>query len=711
MRISPEAGSKCPLRSAALCVTLALWVLAAGSAYGQGPTPTPTPAAGAGGAGGNPVDKLKKQLAFEIDDPRVAVDAAILDDRAIVTLTGDLNTEQEAQDIVELVKSKVTNGTQIRPRFFLKKPPTGVKPPEEEITDLWILTYIRSRVSSTSGATGATSATGSAGSAGSTDSVELLVDALNEIYGSSGKPAVQRAGVGRLLLRGTRTTVLDIKRFLALIDAPWPQVQMNLWAVQVSGSRQEVAERTEQIGKQVRAVRDQMQEVQRELARIVVNDRASRQQHWDFVQGTFDQIGVALAVDDPLSLNEALILLTLHPGREQKIAELQEYATKRWPTWERQWLPAIPVAGREPADCLRAATQAPASFNRLRDVLASARYEADKQGFLRFAGSLYCFKDRTKWRERPDAPSSLARTGAVVDRVLKSAMDAFAADMADLFLDPLLCRLQATASGGKDDGITLVGRSRIVVTSGLEAGLAPEMASYVESGRPKPFGKELLDLAFPASQSGTTTTEGVLTGAGKVLAGLSDGQALALAALLSAETEPAYTKVAPGIAINIRPSVLPDGGAARLTIDARFGVASTPLDEDRTDIWRQAPPAGISSHNVRTDAAVSAFDLFDISSFSVTASHPQTPYYVPILGRLPIIGKAFQFPRRNKETEFESLVLVNTVILPRSLELHRFYGREMDLPENQEMEKACDPSGAATATAEATARAVKQKPQ
>jgi hypothetical protein len=128
----------------------------------------------------------------------------------------------------------------------------------------------------------------------------------------------------------------------------------------------------------------------------------------------------------------------------------------------------------------------------------------------------------------------------------------------------------------------------------------------------------------------------------------------------------------------VRPTVLPDGGSARLTIDARFGVNSTPLSTAaRTDVWAQAPPDGITSHNVKTDAVVSAFDLFDISSFSVATSHPQTPFYIPILGRLPILGPAFQIPRHNKEAHFESIVLVNTVILPRSLELHRFYGREL----------------------------------
>jgi hypothetical protein len=227
--------------------------------------------------------------------------------------------------------------------------------------------------------------------------------------------------------------------------------------------------------------------------------------------------------------------------------------------------------------------------------------------------------------------------------------------------------------------VALVGRTRIVVTSGLEAGLAPEMASFVESGRPRPFGKELMDMAFPAGSSAGASGSG-LSGSAGVLAGLSGAQALGLAAILSADTEPAYSKVAPGIALSVRPTVLPDGGSARVTVDARFGVASTPLDQSRQDIWRSAPPAGIASDTVHTDAAVSAFDLFNISSFSVSVSHPQTPFYIPILGRLPVIGPAFQIPRRDRETRFESLVLVNTVILPRSIELQRFYGREIDPP-------------------------------
>ena len=542
-----------------------------------------------------------------------------------------------------------------------------------EMTDLWVLTYIRSRVSSTGTDTQEPK---------TPDNVQTLVTALNNIYGPC---TVQPAGVGRLLLSGSRRKVLEVKRFLALIDSPWPQVQMNMWAIQVSGSPKDVAERVERISTRTRMVRDQMQEVQRKLAQLLLNDRQTNDAHcthWKTLELQFEQAGVDFPFNGPLSLNESLILLTLHPSRQEKVTELQSFVNEQWPRWTSRWkeVDLDPESSTRKGSSPGQPQHIPPkpTFGGLCRLFSDTSQAADQNAFTRFGSSLRDFKQDDGAMARPDAPQRLARTGAVVDRVLKAVMDAFAADMTDLFLDPLLRELQDSVSHRKDKGTALVGRTRIVVTSGLEAELSPEMASFVESSIPRPFGKELLDMAFPASETGTSTAA-TQTGAAKVLAGLSSGQALALAAILSGDVEPAYTKVAPGIAINIRPSVLPDGGAARLTIDARFGIESEPQNTtNRTDIWRMAPPAGIKSHNVRTDAAVSAFDLFDLSSFSVTASHPQTPLYIPILGRLPIIGKAFQFPRHNKEVLFESLVLVNTVILPRSIELHRFYGKNVD---------------------------------
>jgi len=248
-------------------------------------------------------------------------------------------------------------------------------------------------------------------------------------------------------------------------------------------------------------------------------------------------------------------------------------------------------------------------------------------------------------------------------------MDTYVADMSELFLDPLLRSAQGGPAKSKSDGVSLIGRSRIVVTSGLTSGLTPAMSSHVETSRPKPFGEDLLDRAFPAKEAGNPD----LTGADRILAGLSQGQALLLAAALS-EPETRFAKVAPGIEVKVRPTVLPDGAAARLTIDARFGVTTTPLDPAAgADTWEEPPAPAINSHRVETDAAVEVFDLFDISSFSMTTSHPRAPMSIPILGRLPIIGRAFQWPRGPKVVQHESVILVNTVVLPRAVGLSLFY--------------------------------------
>lgn len=635
---------------------------------------------------GEAEDKVRNYFNHHLDDPRVTVEVLPLpDDSFVVLLKGEMSSQGEIDALMKRARAIKPRNTTVESKLTLPPPtpePAPTPPPEE--TDLWPLTYVRSRVTPTGAALD--SIPGDRGR----DNIDDLVDALNRIYGTEDQPAVQRAGSNRLLLRGPRDTVIALKRLLALADAPWPQVQMNMWAVQVSGSPAEISRRTEEISMQVRRTRDRMLEVQKELARLLT--LPEERKNAERLRKELAIAGIDLNPLGPLSLNESLVLLILHPNRQDKVAKLRQFTLGLRESMHKAEAREIGLGLEElPAHQRRRIEKARSErmrlrqerengdqlFYRLEQTLSAQTHESDRQGFFEFRDALACFKDTTRWRLRPDAPRLLIRTGATVDRLLKAAMDAFAADMADLFLNPLLHRIQSVAPLDRDDGVSLVGRTRIVVTSGLEAKLDPEMQLFVETTRPKPFGKELLESAFPTTESGTTSDGEAPIGAARVLAGLSSPQALLLAAALSAEVQPTYSTVAPGIGVHIRPTVLPDGGAARLTIDARFGVSSTPQDADATaETWQQPPADGIVSHNVQTDAVVTAFDLFEISSFSVTASHPQAPFYVPILGRLPVIGRAFQFPRRNKETHFESLVLVNAVILPRSLELHRFYGRD-----------------------------------
>jgi hypothetical protein len=558
------------------------------------------------------------------------------------------------------------------------------------------------------------------------DAVDDLVAALNAMFpapagagGNTAPPVARRLSPRSLLLRANPRQLGGIRRVLDRTDVPWPQVQLDMWAIQISGRAEQVGEEANRISMLIGETRDQLVAVQRALVKLVSVARtgarepaasppppatpgASDLQRPCTLDAIYHFLEAHPVIDfpqeEPMSLHEALILLMLRgePERQATIDALRQVVKRRRAEARaRRELAAGQCrqqenerAGQPPARDAGLAGDGGASadlqpFRHLQELLADTSPQAECRCLSAF---LQAAVDVQEDRQRPEADantgaygeerrhaSALVRQSVRIDRLLKSALDAFVADVAELYFNPLLQDIREGGGCPRDDvrqsgeGVALSGRTHMVVTSGLESDLEPEMASFVETTRPAPFGKDLLDLAFGKDTS---------TGTGRILAALPQGKAALLAGALLSETPPTFSKVAPGIAIHVRPTVLPDGSAARLTIDARFGVTTAdydPKDQGRQDVRMQPPPPGIASHHVSTDAAVSAFDLFDISSFTVDTAVPQAPFVVPLLGRLPILGRMFQFRRDNVTTRHESLILVNTAILPRSLALLSYY--------------------------------------
>jgi hypothetical protein len=507
-------------------------------------------------------------------------------------------------------------------------------------------------------------------------------------------PLVQNLGYGRLLLHGTPEQNIAIKRAMAAFDVPWPQVRLNMWAVQVSGTGdQALSRKVKCIHDQIAWTRDAIVRVENRLKKELMKELIAGWRPCTCLPDDLQE-RIDIWLQGPMSLNGALILLVLHDGEGQAriIDNLRAFAKCELgkPQLDPYCGPA-PAEDQETTVCSSRPAPPPPQrehFRRLREAAEMAWLTVAAEPVASRADLCTTFKHfwQSYWAVRKlagvelpqtcDAATKcteisaqesllndLARSRNRIDRVLRSIMDAYAADMEDLLFDPLLEAIrnkekQSTDSGG----VAVVGRTRIVVTSGLEAEMSPEMASYVETTRPKSFGADLLKAAFPAKKS-----DGSAAGLERIVGGIPQAQAALLAAALLSDTEPRYVKVAPGIGVDVRPVVLPDESEARLTIDARFGVDANELSTaKRDDLWTQPPPASIKSHHITTDATVGVFDLLDLSSFSIDTLTPQAPYYIPILGRLPILGPAFQLPRKNKAVRHESVILVNTVVLPRS---------------------------------------------
>jgi hypothetical protein len=524
--------------------------------------------------------------------------------------------------------------------------------------EIWPLTYIGGRRQSAgTGQSGGNSNRTEDGAASYPDIDEILnwafADNTAKLYRQN------------LFISGSKETRLKVKRLLAKIDAPWPQVQMNMWAIQVSGKPEKIGPQLLMIKRDIALTQAAMVKAQLAL-NALLNKRS---------EGCTGECKDALdklckvnfsTFDDTLSLNEALILLALHNESHTMVEVFERYVSgiqqKLSIDLQSVW------NGYQGVRCGPSAPPATALLRRMKVLYTQGAQDPVRKAVSGLAEALINFNEN---KDDSDGPEELLRSSAVADRLLKGAIDAYAADMQEVFLDPLLDRIQALNGGCKgpvkwsDEGVALTGRTRIVVTSRLHSTLEPVVKSYANVSRPKPLGQDFLNKAFPNNKDGKAAP-------GAPLLGLEAFPALLLAAGLS-EEKPVFNEVAPGVRISVRPTVISDGTSARLELDCSFGVTTKVLG-NQEDVWGQTKADAVESHRISTDAAVSVFDLFDISSFSIDSSHPQAPFYVPVLGRLPIVGPAFQWPRDKKRVHHESIILVNTVILPRALDLARYYG-------------------------------------
>lgn len=608
-------------------------------------------------------------------------------------------------------------------------PATAAPAPEME---MWPLSFFPSSLtpiqSDGSGANGQT-----AKGSGEPHYIDTIVDELNNIYRD--RATVTRARQ-HLLIYGDRSSRQEIKRLLAQIDVPWPQVQLTMWAIQISARPDSnPGKAMQEIKQRILETQLCMKAAQKQLLELI---HPFKKYYWAHPTLRLMRAqGFIGSPDDPLSLNEALIYLVLHPQfqnrnlRAELMSRQYEQVLARAANQQTNWNDSLAqliskkdfqgiqqelndknkmqklisdgIFDQQKANEITAqndgrntllgqiAREISEEFSEMNrpDICATyARFdqlmktyaaspEANRRGIQEFVEAVRAFRNPGEFGSpNDDSARRLLKARTVADKLLKGAMDAYYADMNREFFTPLLKCIQ-DSDLTRSKGVSLVGQTRIVVTSTLEASLEPKMASYAETTRPKPLGSELLKSAQPGNAA--NSPKSLLLESLGAITKLEPGHAALLAALMG-DIEPTYTQVAPGIAIHVRPTVLDDGGAARMKIDCRFGVQTSPLNgtvdgsgRAIRDPWQRPPADAIESHHIQTDAIVSAFDLFDISSFSVQTSHPQAPYFLPVLGRLPVIGPAFQWPRGPKEVRHESIILINTVILPRATDLAYYY--------------------------------------
>ena len=266
------------------------------------------------------------------------------------------------------------------------------------------------------------------------------------------------------------------------------------------------------------------------------------------------------------------------------------------------------------------------------------------------------------------APETLVSESDKVDGLLESTVDALQADEERIYLTPLLERIRSNEDRRPvNSGISLGARTTIAVSDNQEASQVAKMYSYIQTSAPKPFtADELLGAAEAKDTS---------SGLAKLISGLPLTQRILVNGAFNSDIEPNFGQIAPGISVKATPSTSLSGSAADLKLDTIFGVpAVTPDASPKADVYDIVHPSGIASDEVTTRVEVDGFRLFNVSSEDTQTTTPQGNTGIPFLSRIPLIGTIFQMPLAPLKIDYQSLLLVNAVIVPKSLRLANFYG-------------------------------------
>ncbi len=507
-------------------------------------------------------------------------------------------------------------------------------------------------------------------------------------------------------LQGPQSQVQTLRGLLTLIDAPAPQVRLEMWAIQYAGSQQGVGEQLRRVAEDINATKKLV-----ELAQFALVDAVHKHASDFAYDETFQKLrSVGFDIDPAhsLSLIEALLCIGLSNNREVILKDASETLAARLetiamldktPAQIRQEVTRsniIPEAMPAHAVMLRkdlifanlkallsppvagesASATLTLSASALRS-LASDRSSIDVfteklQRYFLYMDALEFYRPTTQTdpqkflASHPNAPEDLATAVLPINRHIEHLITAFTGDMESMFFQPLLKRAQEAPSlpGG---GVGLSGRTRIVVTSRLSASVLPELEAYAEKQVPRTLGSDFIPNLLNSSKAGP---KGVAT----LLPGLTNlEQGLVLAAL-QPTADVSYYKVAPGISVKVTPAMTPDGTNANLNLDVTFGVETNIAKDSSTDALAYRPPDAVKSHHITTTAAVGGFNLFEVSSFNMDTVTPRSPFIFPVLGNLPLIGNMFRFAHSPNHTFHQSIILTNAILIPRGLGLVNLYG-------------------------------------
>jgi hypothetical protein len=497
---------------------------------------------------------------------------------------------------------------------------------------------------------------------------------------------------------GMRDHSTDVRRAVAMLDLPRPQLSLQVWSYQISEAvkkqdprhRAKASQNVQQTFGDIRqAVNDGNLKMTEALehglgtlfdaAQSAPNGSFFSPAFYSYLTARYDQclrqdrycLGYVDALTVPrdnggaanASLSRLLLfLIAANDAEALQLAPTDTRARTRNALVDHMDDPACPVDDPGDAASINADSAPPLCFWRFRERLS----EIAKPRNLRILrAALLEFLFEYKWTivyPNDFIPYNLQRTAHVVDGLFAPVTDAFNQDLDSYVIRQLnyvehLQKSRAT-------GLSAFGSVQVSAISGTKASVEGKVDNYFDITPPQSLN-DILNVGNQQNLASNLKTV------------LEPKEILMVQALANIGTQPRITaQVAKETKLTITPTTLDTASSAELQLDFDVSEPDPPATVNQKTADKDLLDR-VAEYHVTNHVRVDALKLFQVSAFTMELTHPDRGVPVPIVGQVwegvfgttPGIGRLFRMPPYSKTEDNRSVAIVRAVVVPTAMDL------------------------------------------
>ncbi len=488
----------------------------------------------------------------------------------------------------------------------------------------------------------------------------------------AGQPNVKSIGEDLLLITAKDKKTADgVKRLVAILDLPRPQISLQIWSVQMSYKKQEEAE--DNAMRVHSAVITANEVLTNALARasFTLGERVREQQkerknsdreRWspsvrsaDYFVNYLTKEFKDCGREDEYCLGYTDALVPSRPSLSKILVYLAADEDPK---------AAVSIFIKEMENDPEAKTAAPAlKLDQFKGELE--RLMGQQEELRIFRAALLDFLFQYKWMyQYPEAfiPYDVQRTAHQFDGIIAPLFDAIRADL-ELLVQRMEKDWPTKAKKSSDTGLYSGGLIKVSTLSGTEAKVTGKTASYFDVTPPMSLKDLLAD---------NEVTKNILPGTPP-----SPEKLLTTIAANVLTRQSVLAEISRGVELTIKPTALETASSAELDVNLKAGEGTAAPTVVSGKANEKDPLDRVAQHEVQDRVRVESMKLFEVSTFSMLVQHPQQDYIIPVVGdawhavfgTVPGVGRLFSWRRPPAERNHRSIAIVSAVVLPTAMDI------------------------------------------